>query len=155
MTAGNNEQVRAVIEAGLVEPLVGQLDDTDNTDPEARRQLALEVAWTLFNLTCGGDDDALAYFVEKSSELDTLVGTLFDAAWTNVRGKLASVVQKGCRNVLRWGEKTRANELRDGLPLSKTPVVQRLTDNGMRVKLVAFLSALADAGVVGVAQPVS
>ena len=91
ITAGNREQIQAVINAGLIGPLVNLLQN-------AKFDIKKEAAWAISNASSGGTREQIKYLVRKGC-----IKPLCDLLLCPDPG-LVAVCLKGLENILKVGE---------------------------------------------------
>jgi len=91
ITAGNAEQIQAVIEAGIIAPLVSILRS-------AEFDIQKEAAWAISNATSGGRDEQLRFLVSQG-----VIPPLCDL-FPCQDPKIVMVAMEGIENLLRVGK---------------------------------------------------
>jgi importin subunit alpha-6/7 len=92
ITAGNKDQISAVIEANIIPPLIMVLT---NADFDVKK----EAAWAISNATSGGSPQQIKYLVAQGC-IEPLCNLL--SVHDN---RIVSVALEGLENILRVGEK--------------------------------------------------
>lgn len=70
ITAGNQSQIQAVIDAGLVPALIELLRNGDGKTQK-------EATWAVSNFTCGGSLDQIAYLVREGLDIYHSVDSIY------------------------------------------------------------------------------
>ncbi|GFP80626.1 importin subunit alpha [Phtheirospermum japonicum] len=91
MTAGNKEQIQAVIEAGIISPLVLLLQN-------AEFEIKKEAAWAISNATSGGTHDQIKFLVQEGC-----IKPLCDLL-VCPDPRIITVCLEGLENILKVGE---------------------------------------------------
>jgi len=92
ITAGNPEQIQAIIDANIIPPLVAILRNSEF-------DIQKEAAWAISNATSGGTDEQIRYLVNQA------VIPPLCALFTCVDPKIVLVAMEGIDNILRVGKK--------------------------------------------------
>ncbi|KAL6527590.1 hypothetical protein OROMI_029401 [Orobanche minor] len=139
ITAGNKEQIQAVIEAGIISPLVLLLQN-------AEFEIKKEAAWAISNATSGGTNDQIKYLVHEGC-----IKPLCDLL-ASPDPRIVTVCLEGLENILKVGEAEKnlgntgdmnvfAQMIDDAEGLEKIENLQNHDNNEIYEKAVKILEA--------------
>jgi importin subunit alpha-6/7 len=95
-TAGNQEQIQAVIENNIIPPLIQLLSNAEFDNH-------YEAAWAIFNVTSGGTENQVMFLVRQGC-----IPPLCNLLSSN-DPKIVTFALEGIENILSFGESDSAN----------------------------------------------